>query len=613
MNALLLPLFVGWQAAVAALPDDLPAARVVLPWSDFKGLVEKGLAPENKPDPAPWAYTLSRATYSGRVDGESVIFTLRLRVEVIHDKTWTVVPLLPGTVALKQARLAGKDAPIWFDGSWYQLVTNQKGPLDLDLEFAVSTFENAGQSGFAFPLPRTAATEITVAVPAKDALDFSVAGAQQVVEETRGGDKIVRALLPSGRDLAVSWQKAAAEAAEGKPAVARVYAEHQALIGISEGLLHGTSLVQYSILHAGVRTLRVSLPADTTIVDVTGKGIDEWKVVEAAGRKIIDVGLTFEATGAYTLRVDYERPLPEGGGEVNVPQLIVANAERVKGFIGVDARSTLEIAPGAVVDARPVDVRELPAAILGQTEWPVLLGFSTRKEGWSIPLVVRPHQDVDLLVTLIDQVAATTALTPDGRRMTRVTYALRNNRAQYLRLALPEKAELWSTFVAGKAVKPARAEDGRILVPLARSQTAGGDLASFAVELVYVEDGAAPVGRAAARFSARLPTADAPATAVAWTVLVPRGSKVPKRSVDGTLRRVESYTLIDLGGVTLAEATRRVQAQAEAQFANDAMGAGVDPVRVSLPVDGEPVLFEKLLVLDEELRVGFDWKAPKSP
>lgn len=599
-------------SAPAVAADDIPAARVVMPWSDFKTLYEKGKAPEKPPQPAPHDYTLSRAVLTGQAIDDAAVFTAKMRVDVLKQDGWVRVPVLPGQVALRRARVGGRDASLWFDGSWYQLVTDQKGPIDIELEFAVSAFESAGEHGFSFPLPRAAALEVELGVPAEDLLDFQVAGAQQVTTSDRRGERVMKALLPARGNLAVTWRKSvdAEQPADGEEpaAEARLYAEHQALIGVAEGVLTGSSTVHYSILHAGVDTLRFSLPADVTLLDVKGKGVGEWAGKEVDGRNVVDVALNFEAKGSYSLVVEYERALAEAGSQsLTVPDLQVLGVERVKGWVGVDARSNLEIAAGAAESARVVDVRELPPSILGQTDWPVLLGFTYRKEGWRIPLEIRQHAEVDMLVTIIDQVAATTVMTPDGRRMTQVTWAMRNNRAQYLRVDMPEGAVPWSAFVGGKAVKPAKADDGKVMIPLARSQTAGGDLARFAVELVYVEDGVAPV-KGKGSFAAQLPVADVPATAVAWTVYVPGEAKIPKRSIGGSLRPVDAYTPIDVGGVSLPEATAQVQRQAQLQFDSEATAAGVQPVRVTLPVDGRPLYFEKLLVLDEDLEVRFDYK-----
>jgi len=597
-------------AAAPAAAQELPAARVVVPWEDFQDLYARGMAPDEAPEAAPQDAVLSRAVYSGRIDGSSALLNARLTLDVLADDGWVAVRLLPTSVALRSARLGNADAPIYLDDGWYTLVTNRRGTLTLDLDFAVTVWDSSGQQGFAFALPPSGGTEVSLALPGSDALEVRVDGAQQVVEEARGEGRWLRALLPPTGNLSVSWQrKGGAVAAE--QAVARVYAEHDALIGVSEGLLQCRSVVNYSILHAGVDRLAVSLPEGATVVDVRGQGVRTWGVTRRDGRQHLEVSLNFEAKGAYTLAVDYEAPLPEGADSVVIPDLQVDGVERIKGFVGVDARSSLEIAPGAVTGVTPLDVRELPTALLGQTDWPILYGFTYNKGDYRIPLQVHAHAPVDLLVTLIDQTQATTALTPDGRRMTRVVYAMRNNQAQFLRLTLPPGAIPWSTFVGGRSVKPGRADDGRVLIPLTRSQTTGGELAQFAVELVYVEEGVPAAPGAIAPFAAALPRADVPSTGVAWTVYIPRGGSVVPRTTSGSLRQVSGFTEIPVPGASSGAPADAVQAQADAQYRGEAMAQGVQPVRVSLPLDGTPMYFEKLLVLDEALTLDFQWRAPK--
>ena len=77
------------------------------------------------------------------------------------------------------------------------------------------------------------------------------------------------------------------------------------------------------------------------------------------------------------------------------------------------------------------------------------------------------------------------------------------------------------------------------------------------------------------------------------------------------MRQVDWFTAIDLGGVTTHTANEQVQQQARNQFEGEAVAAGVQPVRVTLPLDGKAYYFEKLLVLDEPLTVAFDYKGLK--
>jgi hypothetical protein len=288
--------------------------------------------------------------------------------------------------------------------------------------------------------------------------------------------------------------------------------------------------------------------------------------------------------------------------------------ERSKGWVGVQALGTLELTAGATSGAAAVDVRTLPASIVGVTDQPVLLGFKYLGADADIPLIAKEHDEVDVLVTLLDQAEATTMFTPDGRRLTSVRYQVRNNRRQFLRLDLPDGAELWSASVAGRAVQPAASSEGELLVPLVRSQSAGGALAAFEVQIVYVETGAGPSASGAGTFEATLPTADAPATWVGWTVYAPWEAKVEKRKHrEGSLRAVDMLSRPAQASQMLQIESQNANYQqaAQQQIAGGALGQGAAPVEVSLPVDGQPLHFEKLLALDERLWVSFDYKKLK--
>jgi hypothetical protein len=595
-------------ALSTANAQDIPSAKVVMPWSDFKTLYEKGKAPVEKPEPAPQHWSINRAEYNGKVveDGKSAVFNVDMKVQVHKDKGWITVPLAPTSVALKSAKMGGKDAPIFISGGWYTLVTDKKGTLDIDLEIAASVFEANGQSSMSFPMAPSGGTVVKLDVPTTSDLEFTVAQAHFLKDEARGSVRRMEAILPATGNLAISWQREITTeeiAQEG-----RVYAEVHSLVGVAEGVLTGHSDVNYTIVHQGVETLFVALPSDVTILDVKGNGIREWTVSADGGHQTVQVDLNFEAEGAYRLMVDYEVGLADDQVALTVPNLQVGGVERVKGFVGVAALSTLEVVDGDTSGVRKVDVRELPGSVLGRTDQPVLLGYKYREADWNIPLTVTQHEEIDVLVTIIDTAEAISMVTPDGKVMGRASWYVRNNRRQFMRLDMPEGAEIWSVKVAGKAVKPARDDSGQVLVPLVRSQTGGGSLAAFAVEVIWVEQGVSPDEKGVGSIDLALPTTDVPITYYRWSVYVPWKAKVKKKSLDSSLRHVEWFNTpvtpegeyLDLAGQVAQQQTYQAQ--------TGAVQGGVAPVEVAMPVDGQAYYFEKLLVLDEELTMHLDYK-----
>jgi hypothetical protein len=583
-----------------------PGEEVKLPLDRFLDLYETSRNP--RPPEAPREFALASANYVGEVvleDGEPVAAVLTATFSVANLRKpgyWIRVPLLPADVAVRRATLGGGEAPIVLENGWYTLVTDRPGTSTVTVELAVAVSTTEGTSGFQFPLAESGATTVELGVPSSDALDFTIANAKLSSDATDRGRRVVRGTLPSTGSLAVTWQR---EIPEAQKQAARVYSEVHTLVGVGDGLLSAHVTVRDAILFSGINQIKLQVPKEMTVLSVSGTGLRDWRV-DAEG--VLTADLNYEAQGSYDLVLELERVLPQAAA-IQVPVVQQLGVERSKGFVGIQSLGNLELTPGAVQGAAAVDVRTLPSDITGVTGVPVLLGYKYLGNTAAIPLDVRDHEEVDVLVTLLDQAAATTAFTRDGRRLTNVTYQVRNNRRQFLRLGLPTGAELWSASVAGRAVQPARSEDGSMLVPLVRSSAAGGALAAFEVTVVYVENGTGDTSH----FEAELPKADAPTTWVGWTVLAPKGSKVPKKVRDGSLRKVEYLTPPPPASQVYQQAQYNgaVGNQAMNQIAGGGLGDGAAPVQVTLPTDGVPQYFEKLLVLDEKLWVGFDYKEPK--
>jgi len=511
--------------------------RVVMKLEEFLKLYEQTKDRPDDPEQAPRPFSIASARYSGEVllddeEAKSASFTATMRVDVLKDKGWVRVPLLPVSVALSSARIGNVEAPVVIEGGFYTLVTDRQGAFDVDLEFATSVYTSEGSSGLSFQLVGSGATEVELAVPAADALDFTIANSKLQEERVQGDMRVVTATLPATGSLSVSWQREIPEAAEQE---SRVYAEVYTLVGLGDGLLTATSTIHHTILFEGVDELKVQVPDDMTLLDVKGGGVRDWVVEDDQ----LSVTLNYAAEGAYPLTLELEKLVGEGDLVVNAPIPVPVGVERSKGWVGVQALGNLEIVGGEAVGAGSVDVRSLPAAILGITTQPILLGYKYLGADATVPLKVTQHDDVEVLVTLLDQAQATTMWTTDGRRLTSVRYQVRNNRKQFLRLGLPDDAELWSASVGGRAVQPAMAGDGRVLIPLVRSQASGGSLAAFQLEVVYVEKGVAPDAGGRGTFRATLPQADVPATYVAWTVYAPWDAKIKPKAIESSLQNVE--------------------------------------------------------------------------
>jgi len=65
-------------------------------------------------------------------------------------------------------------------------------------------------------------------------------------------------------------------------------------------------------------------------------------------------------------------------------------------------------------------------------------------------------------------------------------FAVRNNQRNFLKLNLPATATLWSASVAGRPIRPGRAPDGSLLLPLEKTRS-GDEAPAFVVEVSYLD------------------------------------------------------------------------------------------------------------------------------
>jgi hypothetical protein len=447
-------------------------------------------------------------------------------------------------------------------------------------------------------------------IPGSSVVDLTVAGtdvevklanAQALTTQKQGGNTRVAAAIPGNVPMAISWQR---EIPKPPPAPPKLYAETATLVAVAEGMLLVTETVDYNILHSGVRELKLRVPAGVSVMNVGGRSVETWRIANNTDMTVV---LRGEVTGPYSLQVTCEAPA--GGASVEVPVLRTVGTERERGHIGVVAIANAELSSGNVTGASELDVRRLPAQLLGMTNQPILLGYRYTVDRFSIPLNIKRHGELEVLVTIVDGASFTAMQLNDGRRITRAIYQVRNNRNQFLRLEMPEGADIWSVSVNGKPASPARDEAGQVLVPLVRSRTGTSELTSFPVELVYVET-PAEKPTASGTLHVDLPMLAVPMMHVMYTWYLPAEGYYPplvyRHMFKGTLHPVERFTTLAAtpqGRVVRYDANeqaQQLQQQVTQRFQRDVAATGGTAIRVKLPLDGKQYHFERILVLPKD-------------
>ena len=490
---------------------------------------------------------------------DGAVFTATFKISVLKEKDWKVIPLLPATVAVQDVTLP-KGAYLRLSNNMYEMMTTETGPMEAKLKFAVAVREQAGSNTLMFARVPSSTCLVDVKL-AQTGVDIQVAGAQSVVKKEEAGATRVAAALPAAQAVQLSWERAIPEAEKVPP---KLYSETQTLVAVGDGILVCRERINFSILHTGVRVLDLIVPAGASILDVKGERIRDWRVAQDK----LSVALQSEVLGPYSLYVTYEKPTPASAAApaapakagapaakaeeaptstLSLPILRADGVVREKGHIGVVALANVELSSAKIDGATAINVRELPPEMLAMTSQPILLAYRYVAEKFDIPLAIKRHENVSVLVTIVDSAVLTTMETMEGRRITKAIYNVRNNRQQFLRLAMPKGAEIWSASVSGRSVPPGKDEMGRILLPLERSEGASSGLAAFPVELVYVEktadDGKVP---ASGTLHIEWPRASEPVTHLMVNLYLPKEGKYTKAwssepSIEGTLTVVKEF------------------------------------------------------------------------
>ncbi|MFW6133327.1 MAG: hypothetical protein ACOC8F_05470, partial [Planctomycetota bacterium] len=535
------------------------SATVDLPWQEFKALLEWSVQrdkPEAPPEP-PQPHIVTSTDYSGELSDDGATLTLSLKVDILQEEGWKRIPILPSNVAVREASFEPEDG-VYLNATpgGYELLTRKSGKVAGEIAFSVETRESGGVHSVRFDRPHGGPSVLRLRFGSDD-VDVTVAGAQSKTTLRGEADDgtTVAAALASGPAVQVSWQRALPET---QPLPPKLYAETRTLAAVADDMLVGRAQVNYNILHSPVRELSLSVPEGVSVLTVSGSNVEHWRVTDGK----LTVTLRGEAIGSYALHVSYEkvaRRRPAAGGADaagdTVPVLRPLGVQRDRGYVGVVALANVELSARreALKGATAVDVRRLPGEIAGMTNQPVLLGFRYVGEEVNIPLTIRRHAAVGVLITIADSATVTGMQLPDGRRMTKAVYTVRNNRNQFLRMRMPQRAEIWSASVGGKPVSPATDEEGSVLIPLIRSAGGSSELTSFPVELVYVETPAEPAP-SSGKLHVELPVCNVPVMHVMYRFYAPPEGTYTvgwgKSGFSGALDLVEEFTSLATGGGT---------------------------------------------------------------
>ncbi len=604
--------------------------EVVLTREEFKKLVDNMKPPLGDELTPPADYILTKATYNGVMGNESTSFTVVLNLEIFekHKKNYLKIPLFQESLAISEISLDGNPASVITQGGWQYLSTDKVGRHSVAVKFSIKSSPDKGNTGLKFNIPQTPITYISLDIPRTN-LDINIQNAQEVSKLKIKDHTIIRGYLSSTSYISISWKN---EDKEIKRGPARIYSEVFNLLSIEADAISVTTIVELNVMQNLINILTLTIPSDYQVVDVSSGGLGGWSVREEGGRQLLDISFEYSFEGSKVLTIKSEKLLAEETIVANFDGFEVLNAVRESGYVAGEVKSDAQAEVEDFENLERIDFQKIPYQLSNISARPILFAFRYVRHPYNMIVRITKYEREEALTSFIDVAKAVTMLMEDGKLVHQVTFTMQNLWDQFLKLNLPKDASVWSVYVNGKREKASRDNDGRVLIPLARSERGvDGSLMPFDIEIIYTENlnSFNFLGRRIHSF----PTTDILINKVNWILYLPVnydyvnfiGNLNPK--VEEVLLASEPEMEMseavgeDFEGVELdlKAAEKGAPAPAVSKEVDElkrdklerifATGkAGLLSLKVNVPVSGKKYSFEKKIVEKEEaLFLGFTY------
>ncbi|MEJ2544774.1 MAG: hypothetical protein P8Y99_11975, partial [Calditrichaceae bacterium] len=324
------------------------------------------------------------------------------------------------------------------------------------------------------------------------------------------------AILSPGTFVSLQWRRKAPEA-EKIPA--KLYAEVYHLISIEDDALKINSEIVYNILHSEIDGVRFTVPDNMNVLNVNGEGIGEWQEIAQNDQRIIQIPFTYGKKGSVRINVSSETPLTENGMANAFVGFKALDCVRETGYIAVELNTSAEVILAESDGLEKIAVQKLPQVLFNKSVKPLLFGFKYLKHPFNVVFDVKKHEKIAVPMAVINSSNAVTLFTEDGKIIHRIIYNVRNSAKQFMEIALPDDADVWSVFVGNQPVESSLNSQGKLLIPLIRSRSTNDQLDTFPVEIIYalVGDRFDSFGKR----SAELPEVDLITSQTIWSVYLP--------------------------------------------------------------------------------------------
>ncbi len=294
-------------------------------------------------------------------------------------------------------------------------------------------------------------------------------------------------------------------------------------VTVRDGSTEVRANLHYQIDNAGVRELRLQVPADATGVRITGAQVSDSAPIEGQASQWL-VRLQRRSIGELNLAITYQLPAVGADNKVTVNGLLALGVDLQRGYVDVRTRSRLEARLATTSPMlQPADWESVPSNLRRDFDGSApSQTFRAVEPAFTLPLNVVRHDAAEVLPARVESVAMRSLVSPDGQLLTAVTIHLHPGDKRYLHVQLPADSKFWFAFVNDKGVAPSlasAANPGDVMLPLEPNPVPSE---ATTVEFLYQQKVPAAAGLA----NLAGPRIDLPLQNISWRLYLPESWKV---------------------------------------------------------------------------------------
>lgn len=304
--------FIPYRNWSTLLKDDDPS--IFLPLSRYHELLklaEKGRSAAAQPPTV--SAVITEAHYTATVEKGFARIKAALKVEALAEG-WSDVPL-PFTGAAV-GKLTSTDGQALLRGagkSGFVLMVPRKGTHDVTLELTAKVDEGPEGQSFSIGCPSVGISTLELTIPESGQSVTVMPELVALPVDAAAQATRVKAGLGATSRISARWRpKAAPQVAVKSLATVR----NLTRVRVQSDLILTDAQLEYEVLRGALKQLRVAVPLDHQIVDVSGPAakVTGWTAEKEDKRQVVTVSLSEPLSGRLVLDVHTESPRSAGKG-----------------------------------------------------------------------------------------------------------------------------------------------------------------------------------------------------------------------------------------------------------------------------------------------------------